>query len=77
MACRLTKKFSHHQRSVLHRECRLRACLKGDELSILAHITTNILLETGTVISAKPFTAGAYRERSPLMLEIRRDGREL
>lgn len=48
-----------------------------DELGILAHITTDILHETGAVISAKPFTAGAYRERSPLMLEIRSDGREL
>lgn len=48
-----------------------------DELDILAHITTAILNDTGAVISAKPFPAGAYRERSPLMHEIRGDGIEL
>jgi predicted nucleotidyltransferase len=48
-----------------------------DELGILAHITTAILNDTGTVISAKPFPAAAYRERSPLMHEIRGDGIDL
>ena len=48
-----------------------------DELGILAHITTNILNDTGAVISAKPFPAGAYRERSPLMHEVRTEGRDL
>lgn len=48
-----------------------------DELGNLAHITTEILNDTGAVISAKPFRAEAYRERSPLMREIRDDGREL
>lgn len=48
-----------------------------DELGTLSHITTGILEDTGAVISAKPFAAGTYRERSPLMQEIRRDGREL
>lgn len=48
-----------------------------DELGNLAHITTDILNDTGAVISAKPFRADAYRERSPLMQEIREDGREL
>jgi predicted nucleotidyltransferase len=41
-----------------------------DELGKLSHIT-------GAVISAKPFKAGAYRERSPLMNEIRDDGLDL
>lgn len=45
-----------------------------DELGTLSHITTSILNETGVVISAKPFPAGAYQERSPLMHEIRADG---
>jgi predicted nucleotidyltransferase len=48
-----------------------------DELGSLSHITTNILNETGAVISAKPFHADAYGEHSPLMGEIRKDGREL
>jgi uncharacterized protein len=48
-----------------------------DELGHLSRITTSILNDTGTVISAKPFPAGAYRERSPLMHEIRADGRDL
>lgn len=48
-----------------------------DELGRLAHITTMILDDTGAVISAKPFRSGAYAERSPLMHEIRQDGRDL
>ena len=48
-----------------------------DELGHLAHITTEILNDTGAVISAKPFLAEVYRERSPLMHEIRADGHEL
>lgn len=48
-----------------------------EELGNLSHITTTILNETGAVISAKPFRAGAYRERSPLMQEIRTDGLDL
>ena len=48
-----------------------------DELGDLSHITTAILNDTGVVISAKPFRAGAYHERSPLMREIRADGHDL
>jgi predicted nucleotidyltransferase len=48
-----------------------------EELGQLAHITTSILVETGAVISAKPFRADTYRDRSPLMREIRNDGHEL
>ncbi len=48
-----------------------------DELGRLAHITTDILNDTGAVISAKPFAAELYRDRSPLMQEIRADGIEL
>lgn len=47
------------------------------ELGHLSNITTDILLDTGAVISAKPFPAGAYREPSPLMREIRADGLDL
>ena len=48
-----------------------------DDLGNLSHITTAILNDTGAVISAKPFPAGAYREPSPLMQEIRADGLDL
>jgi predicted nucleotidyltransferase len=48
-----------------------------DDLGTLSHITTTILNETGAVISAKPFPAGAHRDRSPLMHEIRTDGLDL
>jgi len=47
-----------------------------DELGKLARITTDILDDTGASISAKPFAASLWRERSPLMLEIRTDGIE-
>jgi predicted nucleotidyltransferase len=48
-----------------------------DELGKLSHITTDILNDTGAVISAKVFRAGAWRELSPLMQEIRSEGRDL
>src|SRR5919201_1046510 len=35
-----------------------------DESARLAAISTDILLDTGAVISATPFPAGAYRERT-------------
>ncbi len=47
-----------------------------DELGKLAHITTDILYNTGAVISARPFAADVYRDRSPLMPEIRIDAVE-
>jgi predicted nucleotidyltransferase len=48
-----------------------------DDLGRLSHITTDILNDTGAVISAKPFAAGAWREASPLMHQIRADGLDL
>jgi uncharacterized protein len=47
------------------------------ELHPLAVITTDILYDTGAVISAKPFKAGSYDKRTTLMQEIRREGIEL
>src|SRR5260370_24281517 len=44
------------------------------EFHRLADLRTDILAETGMFIEARPFRAGAYRERSPLMHEIRREG---
>lgn len=43
----------------------------------LAEIETDILYDTGAVINALPFSAGAYGARTPLMHEIRRDGLDL
>lgn len=48
-----------------------------DELGRLSHVTTRILDETGAIVSASPFPAGAWREQSPLMREIREDGLDL
>ena len=48
-----------------------------DDLGPLAGIGTALLLEAGAMISAKPFPAGSWRTRTPLMGEIRRDGRDL
>jgi predicted nucleotidyltransferase len=49
----------------------------GDELHRLASVTTDILLDTDAVISALPFRAGAYRERTGFMHELRNDGLDL
>lgn len=48
-----------------------------DECGRLAAITTDILYDTGAVISATPFPAGAYRERTGFMHELRADGLDL
>ena len=44
------------------------------EMGPLAKLTTDILVDTGAEISAKPFRAGEWREDRPLMHEIVRDG---
>jgi uncharacterized protein len=48
-----------------------------EELDKLASVTTAILLDTGAVISAKPFYAGSYRERTAFMHDLRKDGLDL
>ena len=48
-----------------------------DESGRLAAITTDILEDTGAVISATPFAAGAYREQTGFMHELRKDGLDL
>jgi len=40
-------------------------------------IQFNILDETGAVVHAIPFPAGSWRERTPIMHDIRRDGLDL
>jgi predicted nucleotidyltransferase len=47
------------------------------EIDRLAAIETDILAETGHFIHAMPYRAGSYRERTPLMHEIRREGIDL
>jgi len=49
----------------------------ADDLRRLASVSTDILLDTGAVISAKPFRAGAYLERTGFMHDLRRDGIDL
>lgn|ERR1700722_17100477 len=44
------------------------------ETGRLAEIGTDILYDTGTVISAKPFPAGAYQKPTLFMHELRTDG---
>jgi predicted nucleotidyltransferase len=47
------------------------------EADKIAVATTDILKETGAVIHAMPYPAGAYQDRTPLMHEIRREGLDL
>ena len=49
----------------------------GSEAGRIAAIGTEILYDTGAVINAIPFKAGAYKERTGLMQELRRDGVDL
>ena len=44
------------------------------EFHRLADLRTDILADTGIFIEARPFRAGRYHERTPLMDEIRREG---
>jgi uncharacterized protein len=46
----------------------------GEEAGRIAAIGTDILYDTGAVINAIPFRAGAYGERTGLMRELRREG---
>ena len=45
-----------------------------DRLALLRH---EVLRDAGAFIDAKPYPAGAYRNRTVLMSEIRREGVEL
>jgi len=47
------------------------------EFHRLADLRTRILAETGAFLKARPFRAGSYRDRTPLMHQIRRDGIDL
>ncbi len=47
------------------------------ELDRLADLRLTFLDETGAFFDAFPYPASAYRDGSPLMHEIRREGRDL
>jgi uncharacterized protein len=47
------------------------------ELAKLADLRVKFIDETGAFLDARPYPAGAYRDRSPLMHEIRREGLDL
>jgi predicted nucleotidyltransferase len=49
----------------------------ANELHRLAEASTDILLDTGAVISAKPLFAGAYLARTAFMGELRQTGIDL
>jgi predicted nucleotidyltransferase len=49
----------------------------GAEAHRIAAIETDILYDTGAIINAVPFKAGAYGDRTPLMAELWRDGLDL
>jgi predicted nucleotidyltransferase len=50
---------------------------RAAEMGRLAEVETDILYDTGSVINALPFPAGAYQERTGFMQEVRRDGLDL
>src|SRR5208283_1533193 len=50
---------------------------RGSELHRLASLTADISSETGELVQAMPYAAGAYNERTPLMREIRIEGIDL
>ena len=49
----------------------------GREAARISAIETDILYDTGAVINELPFRAGAYDDRTGLMHELRREGRDL
>jgi predicted nucleotidyltransferase len=50
---------------------------RGAELWRLADASSSIVDDTGDVVHAMPYPAGAHNERTPLMREIRREGIDL
>ena len=50
---------------------------RWQEMDRIVPVVTDILYDNLTFIHAQPFRAGAYADRTPLMQEIRRDGRDL
>ncbi len=49
---------------------------RWDEVNRIADIATDIMDETGAFVHAMPYRAGTYFDRTPLMHEVRREGRD-
>jgi len=47
------------------------------EIGRLSRLTAEIIQDTGALIAALPYPAGAYAAHTPLMHEIRREGLDL
>ncbi len=50
---------------------------RWQEVDRIVPVVTDIIDDTGAVIHAMPYRAGAYEERTSLMREIRREGIDL
>jgi uncharacterized protein len=50
---------------------------RWSEVDRIVPVVTDILYDAGVFIHAMPYRAGAYRDRTPLMHEIRREGLDL
>ena len=50
---------------------------RWDEIKRLVDLRLENLGEMAAYVSLVPFPAGSYRERTPIMHEIRKDGRDL
>jgi uncharacterized protein len=50
---------------------------RWQEIDRIVPVVTDIIDDTGAVIHAMPYRAGAYRDRTSLMREIRREGVDL
>jgi uncharacterized protein len=50
---------------------------RSAEMNRLADLSTSIINETGEFVHAMPYRAGAYNERTPLMLGICKYGIDL
>jgi predicted nucleotidyltransferase len=50
---------------------------RWDEIDKIINVTHGILVDTGALIHAMPFKAGAYMNATPLMNEVRREGKDL
>ncbi|HYD71030.1 nucleotidyltransferase domain-containing protein [Azospirillum sp.] len=50
---------------------------RWEESDRIAAIAADVMDETGAFIHAMPYRAGSYRERTPLMREVRREGLDL
>jgi predicted nucleotidyltransferase len=49
---------------------------RWDEVDRIADIATDIMDETGALVHAMPYRAETYRDRTPLMHEVRGEGRD-